>query len=187
MEEEPARYRKRDFVLVLGRICPEKNVHAGLEAGRRADVPVLLAGKVFPYEEHERYFEREVRPRLDRRRRFLGPVGARRKRRLLAGARCLLVPSLAPETSSLVAMESIASGTPVVAFPNGALPDVVEEGTTGYLVRNVEEMADAILKCDALDPEVCRQRARARFSLPRMIAAYLDTYARIVSPVPAAM
>ena len=85
-------------------------------------LPLLLGGKVYQYREHVAYFRREIEPRLDGRRlRFLGPVGFARKRRLLAAARCLLAPSLAPETSSLVAMEALACGTPVIAFPSGAL------------------------------------------------------------------
>lgn len=174
-----ARHAKRDFALTLGRICPEKNFHAALDAGRRADVPVLLAGEVFRYAWHEEYFEREILPRLDARRRFIGPVGFARKRRLMTAARCLLVPSLAPETSSLVSMEAIACGTPVVAFPSGALPEVVEHGRTGFIVYSVEEMALAIHACAELDPEVCREAARQRFSLPCMVEQYFAAYARL--------
>ena len=134
---------------------------------------------MFPYEEHERYFDEEVKPRLTGDSRFLGPVGGARKRRLLAAARCLLVPSEAPETSSLVSMEAMASGTPVVAFANGALPEIVEPGVTGLLVRDVADMSDAIAEAARLDPEACRAAARARFSADRMADDYLDLYARL--------
>src|SRR5690606_1063450 len=118
-----ARVRKRGFALALGRICPEKGYHLALEAAHRAGLPLLLAGAVFRYAAHERYFREEIAPRLDSLRRFIGAVPLGRKRRLLAAARCVVVPSLVPETSSLVAMEALASGTPVVAFPVGALAD----------------------------------------------------------------
>jgi glycosyltransferase involved in cell wall biosynthesis len=121
-----------------------------------------------------------VQPRLDRQCRHLGPVGFARKRRLLTAARCLLVPSLAPETSSLVAREALACGTPVVAFPNGALPETVEDGETGFLVRTVEEMAEAIERAQSLSPDRCREVAAERFSLEAMTTRYIDLYRRLV-------
>ncbi|RWO70084.1 MAG: glycosyltransferase family 4 protein [Mesorhizobium sp.] len=167
---------KRDFALVLSRVCPEKGVHLALDAAKHADVPLVIGGKVYPYETHTRYFRDEVQPRLDGRRRFLGPLGFTAKRRILNAARCLVIPSLAAETSSLVAMEALACGTPVVAFPNGALPDVIEHGRTGFLVDTVDEMAQAILAAPSLDAETCRAEARRRFSLERMISSYMDAY-----------
>jgi hypothetical protein len=176
-----ARHAKRRFALMLGRICPEKGVHLAVEAARRADIPLLIAGEVFAYEAHARYFADEVAPRLDKKRRFIGPVGFARKRRLLTAARCLLVPSLAPETSSLVAREALACGTPVVAFPNGALAETVEHGRTGFLVHDIEQMAEAIDAAGGLSPETCRAVARARFSLERMIAGYFSVYERLAA------
>src|SRR5207247_7358606 len=84
-----SRHAKRGFVLALGRICPEKGFHLALDAANRAELPFLLGGAVFPYPEHVNYFESEIRPRLDLKRRYLGPLGFKRKRRLLAAARCL--------------------------------------------------------------------------------------------------
>lgn len=173
--------RKRDFALLLGRVCPEKGLHLALQAARRADVPLLIGGQVFPYPAHERYFRESVVPLLDARRRFLGPLGLVRKRRLLAAARCLLVPSLAPETSSLVAMEALACGTPVVAFRIGALPDIVEHGRTGFLVDGPEEMADALREVHRLRPEDCRRAAEERFSVEDMARHYLAIYERLAS------
>jgi glycosyltransferase involved in cell wall biosynthesis len=175
--------RRRDYALALGRICPEKGFHLALEAAGQAATPLLVAGQIFGYREHHDYFRREIAPRLDSRRRFIGPVGLARKRRLLDGARCLLVPSLVPETSSLVAMEALACGTPVVAFPSGALPGIVEHGRTGFIVENASQMAEAIRQAGSISPEACRQAARQRFSADRMIAQYLRLYEHLVSPV----
>jgi glycosyltransferase involved in cell wall biosynthesis len=166
---------------MLGRICPEKGQHLALHAAHRADIPLLLAGEVFPYADHQAYFEDCVRPLLDRHRRYLGPVGFNRKRRLLSAARCLLVPSLCPETSSLVAMEAMACGTPVIAFPSGALPETVEHGRTGYIVDNADDMAAALQEVVAIDRQHCRRTAAARFSLHRMTNAYLALYERLVT------
>lgn len=175
------RHAKRQFALSLGRICPEKGFHVALEAAKQAGMPLLLAGQVFPYEAHRRYFEQDIVPRLDEARRFIGPVDFGRKRRLLSASRCLLAPSLVPETSSLVAMEAIACGTPVVAFPSGGLAEIVEHGKTGWLVKDEREMAEAIRACDTLSPEVCRQTAGRRFELQKMVAGYFALYERILN------
>ncbi len=177
----PARHARRNFALCLGRICPEKGFEHALDAARLAETPLLIGGEVFPYEAHRRYFECRMRPRLGPRARFLGPLGWARKRRLLNAARCLLAPSLAAETSSLVAMEAIACGTPVIAFPSGALADIVEPGVTGYLVEDVREMAAAIGAVDRIDRARCRAEARRRFSMERMVAGYFALYRRLAA------
>jgi len=181
VEPLQARHAKRNFVLALGRICPEKGFHLALDAAELAGVPLLIAGQVFPYPFHQRYFDEQIRPRLGRTARFLGPVGFDRKRRLLSAARCLLVPSLVAETGSLVAMEALACGTPVVAFPAGALAEIVEPGVTGFLVKDTQEMAEAIAAAGTIDPERCRDAARARFSLDRMLERYLAVYERLAA------
>lgn len=179
VEEFASRHAGRRFVMTLGRVCPEKGLHHALDAATRAGMPCLVAGAVYPYPAHERYFRQALRPRLAGKHRFLGPVGAARKRRLLSAAQALLLPSVAPETSSLVAMEALACGTPVIAFPSGALPEIIEHGRTGFLVRDSRGMADAIAASAALDPAECRRVARERYSADRMTGQYLDLYARL--------
>ena len=176
VDELTTRVHKRDWAMALGRICPEKGFDIALDAARWADVPIVLAGQVYRYEAHERYYKDEIVPRLDCARRFIGPIGFARKRRLLSAAQCLLAPSRAPETSSLVAMEALACGTPVIAFPSGALADIVVDGKTGFLVRDAREMAEAIPAARTFDLEVCRRTARERFSADRMIAQYFERY-----------
>jgi glycosyltransferase involved in cell wall biosynthesis len=168
--------RRRRFVAALGRICPEKGFHLALDAARRARTPILIGGMVFPYPQHQRYFERELVPRLGPDRRFVGPLAMRPKRRLLNAARCLLVPSQTPETSSLVAMEAMACGTPVIAFSSGALADIVEDGVTGFLVRDVQEMTAAMAVVDRLCAERISRVAARRFSADAMLARYLAVY-----------
>ncbi len=170
------RISRRRFALMLGRVCREKGQHIALQAAHLAGTPLILGGAAFPYPDHQAYYRTEVAPRLDAQRRFAGPLGFARKRRFLAAASCLLVPSQAAETSSLVAMEALACGTPVIAFPSGALPDIVEDGRTGFLVRNAAEMARAIGQVGTLDRDVCRHVARERFDLRWMTDAYLRCY-----------
>lgn len=168
--------RKSNYALVIARICPEKGLHLAIDAAERAGVTLIIAGSVFDYSEHRDYFDSMILPRLNKRICFVGLVGGAHKANLLAGARCLLVPSLAPETSSLVAMEAMASGTPVVAFPSGALREVVAHRRTGFLVNDAEEMADAIFECDSIAPQICRNEAELKFSSARMFAEYVDLY-----------
>lgn len=176
--------QRQEFALVLGRICPEKNQHAALAAGTRAGIRVLLAGQVFPWPDHLRYFHECIEPLLEPAHnplghRFLGPMDASERRHLLAHARCLLHPTVARETSSLVAMEALAAGIPVIAYPSGALPDIVDHGVTGYLVRDPEEMARAIAQTSAISAEACRAAAEQRFPRDRMIRSYFELYQAI--------
>lgn len=177
-----------DFALAMGRICPEKNQHAALQAGSLAGVRVLVAGMVFPYPEHKKYFSEKLAPLLGTGpgdgHEFLGALSPDRLWELLARARCLLHPTLAPETSSLIAMEALAAGTPVIAYPSGALPEIVDEGVTGYLVHDVKEMAQAIPKASAIPPEVCRETAARRFSAERMVREYFGLYRRLLESAP---
>jgi glycosyltransferase involved in cell wall biosynthesis len=174
-----SRARRCGFTLMLARVCPEKGLHLALQAAHAADVPLWIGGELFPYPWHQEYFEREVRPLLDHDRRWLGPLGFARKRRLLRAARCLLIPSLVDETSSLVAMEAASCGTPVIAFRRGALPETVEDGRTGILVDDEMQMAAAIRDIGSIDPATCRAVARARFGRDRMAAQYLALYRQL--------
>lgn len=170
------RLEKGGYLLALGRICEEKGYHLAIEAARRAGAPLVLAGRVFDYPAHRLYFEARIRPKLGARCCFLGPVGPRVRRRLLAGARALLVPSLVEETSSLVAMEALASATPVVALAHGALREIVDHGRTGFVVHGVDAMAEAIGRLREIDPRACRRAAEARFRATRMHDQYFALY-----------
>lgn len=177
----PRNSSSRPYALSLGRICPEKGFHLAMDAASLCGIRFLLAGTVFDYPEHRQYFNRQIAPRLDRNHRLLGAVGLARKNQLLSDATCLLIPSLAPETSSLVAMEALSCGTPVIAFPSGALAEIVEHGRTGFLVHSVEQMAEAISHVDSIDPAYCRRQAELRFSADRMTAQHLDFYRRVAT------
>jgi glycosyltransferase involved in cell wall biosynthesis/CelD/BcsL family acetyltransferase involved in cellulose biosynthesis len=190
------------YALMLARICPEKNLHTGLDAAKLAGMPALLGGEVFPYEAHERYFAEELAPRLnasgvahqsrDQSRsehapaRFLGRVSGDEKCRALSRAACLLLPSLAPETSSLVAMEALSFGVPVIAMAVGAVPEIVEDGRTGFLIQPgpgaVQEMAAAIARVAELDRKVCRAAAEEQFASEKMLKAYASLYRALARP-----
>jgi glycosyltransferase involved in cell wall biosynthesis len=172
-----ARSQKEDFVLALGRIVPEKGFHLAIDAAKSARLPLLIGGLVPPFPEHELYFEQEIRPRLDSLRRFVGPLTLAQRIDLLARARCVVVPSLVEETCSLAAIEALASGTPVVAHPIGALPENVTHRRTGFLVEDVHSMAQAMHEVTrTIDPDECRRVACQRFSAERMGRSYVEIY-----------
>lgn len=182
VERFPFTRRKQDYVLWLGRICPEKAPHLAIDAAKRACVPLVLAGQVYPFEWHRQYFDREIRPRLD----HAGPnvkwverPSFEKKVELIRNARAMLLSTQAPETSSLVAMEATACGTPVIAFANGAIPEIVRHGVTGFLVKNWKDMADAIADVEQLCPEDGRAIAEQEFSSRRMADGYCRLYAEI--------
>jgi len=181
--------KKADFALVMGRICPEKNAHSALEAATKARLRVIIGGRVYPYRAHQQYFEEKIEPQLKKSvapaiHQFAGPLTPERRQLLLTQAKCLLHPTLAPETSSLVAMEALAAGTPVIAYRSGALSEIVEDGVTGFLVKDVDEMAEAIRKVDQISPATCHEAAERRFSKQHMIERYFDLYRRLLRESP---
>lgn len=180
IREFEAPRKPKEFLLWLGRICPEKGVHIGLRVAARLDVPMIVAGPVHPFRYHESYFADCVNPLLNEKRRYIGPVDLTTKKKLLAEARCLLIPSLAAETSSLVAMEAISSGTPVIAFRSGALPEIVEDGVTGIIVDSEDGLAEAAGRVDEISAEACRARAKLRFDARGMANGYMNLYAEII-------
>lgn len=171
------RVRKWKYALALGRVCPEKGLDAAMDAAAQAGITLVAGGALFPYPSHQQYFNSEIAPRLRRGGvRWLGPVGFVRKRPLLAGASCVLLPFRARETSSLTAMEALAAATPVIAYPSGALTGIVRHGKTGFLAGDVNAMADAIGRIAEIDPLECRRDAEQRFDARQTVALYLDLY-----------
>jgi glycosyltransferase involved in cell wall biosynthesis len=176
VDEYPFRSEKDDYVLFMARLSPEKGAHLAVEAARAAGVRLVLAGAPRAPVDH-RYLEEEVLPRLGPLARCIGEVGGAERDALLAGARCVISPVQWEEPFGLVNVEALACGTPVVACPRGALPEVVTHGVTGVLGETVDDLAAALKTIDAIDPAVCRADALARFDTAVMVAGYERVYA----------
>jgi glycosyltransferase involved in cell wall biosynthesis len=177
----PFRDRKDDYVLFLGRFHETKGPHLAIDAARAAGVRILLAGKCAEPPEQE-FFEAEIAPRLGPDAVYVGDADSTEKRKLLAGARCLVFPIMWDEPFGMVMVEAMACGTPVVAFPNGSVPEVVVDGSTGIIVEREADLAAAIDRASALDPADCRRDVEERFSIEAMAAGYEDAYRAVARP-----
>jgi glycosyltransferase involved in cell wall biosynthesis len=135
----------------------------------------VLAGPVQPGQ--EAFFAEEVEPRLGRDGvEYIGEADAERKRDLYLRARALLMPIRWPEPFGLVMVESFACGTPVIAFPEGSAPEVVEHGRTGFVVEDEHAMAEAVERLHEIDPADCRDACERRFGVPAVVAGYEEVY-----------
>jgi glycosyltransferase involved in cell wall biosynthesis len=172
VERFPWSGQKSDYVLWLGRVCPEKAPHLAIAAAERAGLPIVLAGQVYPFQWHQEYWEREVKPRIDGDRvRWVPLPSFCEKAKLLREARALLVTSQVAETTSLVALEAMASGTPVIAFDAGALREVVPQ-SAGFIVENVAAMAEACGVVSGLCAQDCREWVEVEYSAESMADGY---------------
>lgn len=182
LERFPLSDAREDFVLWLGRVCEEKGPHLAIAAARQAETSIVLAGDVYPFRHHQDFWAREVAPKLEGTTvSFVRQPSFAAKLALLRRAKAVLIPSTVAETSSLVALEAMACGTPVIAFCRGALPGIVEEGRTGFLVESVEEMAAAISRVSEIAPAACRARVAAHFSFSATADAYERLYQDVIA------
>jgi glycosyltransferase involved in cell wall biosynthesis len=167
-----------DYVAFVGRICPEKRPDRAIELAKRVGMPLKIAAKVDKVDEH--YFESEIKPLLDSDLiEFIGEVNEPDKNALLGGARALLFPIDWPEPFGLVMIESLACGTPVVAFECGSVPEVLEHARTGFIVHNMDEAEQALQEIETIDRLGCRQEFERRYTSARMAEHYSQTYHRL--------
>jgi len=169
----PFRADAGDGLVAFGRIHPDKGIHTAIEIARLADRPLTICGIV----QDERYFAEQVAPHIDGDRVvFLGAVGPEQRGEILGGSAALLHPIAFDEPFGLSVVESMACGTPVVAYARGSMPEIVDEGVTGMLVHGVEEAVDAVARVGEIDRAGCRARAAQRFGVDRMVTDYLSVY-----------
>jgi glycosyltransferase involved in cell wall biosynthesis len=168
------------YVLFLGRMSPDKGVHHAVRVARRAGRPLVLATKMRAPEEYA-YFERAVRPLLSASVEVLIEPGLTQRIDLLQHAEALLNPICWPEPFGLVMPEAMVCGTPVLAFPNGSAPEIVEHRRTGYLCADEAEMLAALDRVSDIDRVDCSTAAQQRFSMARMAAEHDLLYRRLAA------
>ena len=166
------------YLLFFGRIHRDKGAAEAIEVARRAGLPLVMAGII----QDQRYFDEEVAPHIaDRRVRFIGAVGPDQRTAILGGAVALLHLIAFEEPFGFSVVEAMACGTPVVAFRRGSMPELIDDGRTGFLVEGVEDAVGAVARAERLDRPWIRARAIARFGRDRMADEYLAAYSQVLS------
>jgi glycosyltransferase involved in cell wall biosynthesis len=168
------------YLAFLGRLSPEKRPDLAVAVALRTGLPLKIAAKVDPAD--QQYFERELVPLLDHPLiEFIGEIGDRAKSAFLGEALALLFPIDWPEPFGLAMIEAMACGTPVIARPCGAAPEIVVPGLSGFLVDTLDEMVEAVKRVDTIDRADCRRHAAAHFSAERMVDGYEAIYRRLTA------
>ena len=175
----PQPARARDYFAFLGRISPEKGIEAAIRIAATAGAKLKIAAKIG--EEDIQYYRDVVAPLLRADNiEFLGEIDDAQKPGFLSGARALLFPIDWPEPFGLVMIEAMACGCPVIAMRRGSVPEVVEDGLTGYVVGSIPEAVAACAQVDALDRAAVRRRFEQRWTSARMAGDYLALYERLI-------
>jgi glycosyltransferase involved in cell wall biosynthesis len=169
------------YLVYLGRMSPEKRVDRAIEIARRSGTPLKIAAKIYPEERH--YFDEHLAPLLEASKplvEFVGEIGQGERDELLGAASAFLFPIEWPEPFGLVMIEALACGTPVIAWRRGSVPEVLENGVTGFIVDSIEEAVEAVARIHQLSRATCRRVFEERFVASRMAMDYLGIYREVV-------
>ena len=171
------------YLAFLGRISPEKGVDQAIEIAKRCGVPLKIAAKIDRTDKD--YFESRIKPLMDHGLvEYVGEINGLEKNEFLGKAAALLFPINWQEPFGLVMIEALACGLPVVAYPLGSVPEIIEDGVTGFLVHDVSEAVQAVRKISTINRRVCRQMFEERFTSKRMAQDYVAIYERIIAREP---
>ncbi len=169
------------YLAFIGRISPEKRVDRAIKIAQRVGMPIRIAAKVDKVDAE--YFEEQIKPLLDHPLvEYIGEIGEHEKQEFLGGAYALLFPIDWPEPFGLVMIEAMACGAPVIAFRNGSVPEIIEDGRTGFVVSSIEEAAAAVRRVESLSRAECRRSFEKRFTASRMAKNYVAEYLQVQAP-----
>ena len=167
------------YLAFLGRVSPEKRADRAIEIAKRARMPLKIAAKVDRVD--RRYFKRVVEPLLNASHvEWVGEISDKEKNDFLGNAYALLFPIDWPEPFGLVMIEAMACGTPVIAYDGGAVPEVIKQGHTGFIAKNLEDAAEAVHRVPELSRARCREIFEKRFTVTRMASDYVKLYRRTI-------
>jgi glycosyltransferase involved in cell wall biosynthesis len=167
-----------DYLLFFGRIHPDKGTREAIEIAKRSGRRLIIAGII----QDQDYFEAQIKPHIDDNQvQYIGSVGPAERNRVLRQACALLHPIYFKEPFGLSVVESMACGTPVIAFNRGSMPELITSGTNGFLVQDVNGAVEALEQIGSLERAACRRTVEERFSVERMVDEYLTVYREILS------
>lgn len=167
-----------DYFLFIGRITQDKGTHIAINACKQANVPLRIAGRSYGTED---YWHQRIEPNINGKEiRYFGEVSLEEKIPLIQKAKAVIFPTLYAEAFGYVLIEAMSCGTPVIAFGNGSVPEIVKDGVTGFIVSTEEEIVEAIKKIDIIDRKRVRNRAEQFFSLKQMLLNYESVYRRLI-------
>ena len=173
------RPNQGDYLAFLGRISPEKRVDQAIEIAKRVSMPIKIAAKVDRVD--RRYFKRDIEPLVNQSHvEWVGEISDRQKNDFLGNAYALLFPIDWPEPFGLVMIEAMACGTPVIAYDRGSVPEVMEDGVTGFIVQNLDDAVKAVSRVGDLSRAHCREVFEKRFSASRMARDYVAAYEGLI-------
>lgn len=175
----PFGQKPKNYLLFVGRCSPEKGLHLAIEAARRLDMTLIIAAKIDQTDQD--YFRNEIAPRLSRKIIWIGEVGEDERNKLYSEALAFLHPVTWPEPFGLTMIEAMATGTPVVAFRQGSVPEIVKEGVSGYIADSIEGMVESVRQIDKINRQVTRNYAIANFNSSLMVEKYERVYQQILS------
>ena len=175
---DPTQYRlvehKQQYLSFIGRIAPIKGTHIAIEVAKRTGIPLKIAGDVQPM--YREYFENKIKPEIDGKLvEYIGLADLKAKNELLGNSIAMLFPIQWSEPFGLVMAEAMACGTPVLAMPGGSVPEVVHDGVSGYICRNVRDMSNRVRNLN-IDPATVRKYVEENFSIERMVEDYVALY-----------
>ncbi len=182
IESYPWKKEAGERWLFVSRILRSKGAHLAVQAAHQLGQPLDIIGPVYPNDQD--YFDSEIKPYVDGEKiRYLGAKPHSELPPIYADAKGFIFPTQMSEAFGLVAIEALAAGTPVIASSNGAMPEVVNDGETGFLADSVDEIKAAMEKIDSISREHCRRVAEQRFSSDRVVAEYLTTFEKVLKEV----
>jgi glycosyltransferase involved in cell wall biosynthesis len=170
------------YLVYMGRLSPEKRVDRAIEIAQRSFMLLKIAAKIYP--EERKYFDDTLAPAIDAAGpfvEFVGEIDDRGRNELLGHAAAFVFPIEWPEPFGLVMIESLACGTPVIAWRRGSVPEVIQHGATGFVVDSIDDAVAAVRQIDRLSRATCRRTFEERFDAARMASDYVEIYRRVIA------